>query len=304
MNKKNILDSLKRGLISVANIQDTQEFFGTKNSKSPTRQKYYVSDLKYNLYKFIVPEFKLGKDPDALRSSAAMIYNTIYSGNIIIDHTKFNGFEKDGFPIYELPFPAIKDDKESTHTAQLDAGLISIDGQKLILFEAKCMEWADKNPKGLKKAYLKEDGYLYPESSQLFIPLFKDLIYLDQYKKENGVCVYKPKEYIRYDAIQMLIHCLGIYNWCLGKKKNSEKNIEIIQLMNLVWDCKGLKEYDEEEKEGQKFEQFANSNLKEEFRKLGVNFSVEYVRYSDFLKRVDWSNDKEHQKYLERYEIK
>lgn len=303
MGKNELLDKLKNGLLSVIKYKEIDGLFGPENSKSSTKQKYYLSDLKYNLYKEIIPNFKLGKDPDAVRSSAAMIYNTLYYGDVIVDGKLFKGYSKDGFLIYELPFIAIKDDNESSHTAQLDAGIVSVDGHELILFEAKCMEWIDKNPKGLKKAYLKNERYIHEESASIFVPIFNKLVYENEFKKERDVDVHKPKSYARYDAVQMMIHCLGIYNWCLGKYKKQEENLKIIRLMNLVWNCKDSMEYDEEEKEGLQFEEFANSELKEKFKQLGVDFSVEYVRYSDFLNRVDWSNDMEHRNYLKRYEV-
>ena len=298
-----LLDKLKKALINFGELQDNPDFFGRKNSKTEKRQKYYVSDLKYNLYKKVVPKCKLGKDSDAIKSSAAMIYNTIYTGDIIIDNKQFKGFSKENFYIYELPFAAIKDDNGSIHSAQLDAGLISADSQGLILLEAKCMEWLS-SPKGLKKAYLNKKNYIHEEAAQFFTSIFNQLVYEDKFKTENGKKVHKPKKYSRYDAVQMMIHCLGIYNWCLEKYKNSEENFKTIRLINLVWDCKESKKYVEEEDEGKKFANFANSELKEKFKKLGVDFFVEYFPYSDFFNnRVDWHNDMEHQKYLRPYKV-
>ncbi len=302
MDEFELLDKLKKGLLDVINPTDAQKLFGRRNAKSKKEKEYYLLDLKSNLYKLTIPEFKLGKDPDAVRSSAAMIYNTIYSGKLIIDNKQFEGFSKDGFSIYELPFAAIKDDKDSTHTAQLDAGLISENGQDLILFEAKCMEWMS-SPKGLKKAYFNEDRYICKESANIFIPIFDELVYKDKFKKDNGVYVHKPKVYLRYDAIQMMIHCLGIYNWCLLNSGKAKTGLKTIRLINLVWDCKGRKEYEEEEQQGEKFAQYATSCLKEHFGKMNIDFLVEYLRYSEFLKRVDWTNDIEHRNYLKRYEV-
>ncbi|MBP5401772.1 MAG: hypothetical protein J6Y36_01300 [Treponema sp.] len=302
MNEIELLEKLKKGLLSVnKEIKDTKKYFGHSNPKwenSEKAQNYYLWNLKNNLYQNINQKQKLGSGCKAIRSSAALIYNTLLSGQIKLKTgEEYRGYKS----VYEIPFRAIKNDKDSTHTAKLDAGLLSVDENTLLLFEAKCMEWFDKNPKKLKKAYLKEDRYLYKESAAIFKPLFNDFINPDEIIDKDAI-TYKSK-YIRYDAFQMLIHCLGIYNWCLGKKKDSKKNIKTIQLINLIWDYE-CEEYKKEEKEGLEFKQFANSNLREEFRKLGVNFSIEYVRYSDFLKRVDWSNDMEHQKYLKRYEIK
>lgn len=305
MEEIDLLMKLKQGLLLVnKDIRDSPLYFGNTNKNwknSEKAQKYYLLRLNNNLFQNTNPQKKLGTGCKAVRSSAALIYNTIFDGNIVIDKKQYNSFSKDGEALYELPFAAIKDDKDSTHTAKLDAGLISSDGIDLLLFEAKCMEWFDKNPKSLKKAYLNKDRYLFEESASIFIPIFNELV-LPNDIKEKGVLVRKAKT-IRYDAIQMMIHCLGIFNWCLANKKASQKNPEKITLINLVWDYDGIKEYIEEENEGKTFESFANESLKTEFELLGINFSIKYVRYSEFLKQVDWSSDIEHRNYLKRYEV-
>lgn len=301
MEELELLEKLKHGLLDVnKEISDTKKYFGHSNPKwknSVKAQKYYLWNLKDNLYHTVNTKQKLGSGSKAIRSSAALIYNTLLSGKI----KTINGKEYKGYKsVYELPFRAIKDDKDSTHTAKLDAGLISVDESSLLLFEAKCMEWFDKNPKGLKKAYLKEARYLYKESAEIFIPLFREYINSDEVI-EKGVITYNPKD-IRYDAIQMLIHCLGIYNWCFENKKKAKETFKNIRLVNLVWDY-NCDEYKEEEKEGLRFVEDINKKLRAHFNDLDVKFSVEYVRYSDFLTRVDWSNDLEHRAYLKRYEV-
>ncbi|MGN0740103.1 MAG: hypothetical protein ACI4LX_08035 [Treponema sp.] len=305
MNEIELLTVLKKGLLTVnPEINDSSKYFGHTNPKwknSLKVQNFYLLSLKNNLYKNIAPKFKLGTGCKAVRSSAALIYNTLYTGKVrikidneFIDFVGYTG--KNGY-FYEIPFKAIKDDKDSTHTAKLDAGLISTDGQRLLLFEAKCLEWFDKNPKALKKAYLTPERYLSERSASLFIPLFRELIV-----SEEKDCQYVSKSE-RYDAIQMLIHMLGIFNWCLT---NSAKVPKHIKLINLVWDYK-CPEYEIEEQEGKAFVEKANNVLREEFKTINqknIDFSVEYVCYSDFLKCIDWTNDIEHRKYLERYEIK
>lgn len=71
--------------------------------------------------------------------------------------------------------------------------------------------------------------------------------------------------------------------------------------MNIVWnyDCN---EYNREEKEAHEFVGFANLTFRNLFDELGGKIKVEYVRYSDFLNRVDWTNSQERRKYLKRYE--
>lgn len=75
-----------------------------------------------------------------------------------------------------------------------------------------------------------------------------------------------------------------------------------IRLLNIVWDY-DCDEYHVEEKEGLEYIGFANLTFRNLFDELGVKFKVEYVRYSDFLNRVDWTLDMERRNYLKRYEF-
>ena len=292
MKEFDLLKQLKDGLLEVnPYIKDTNQFFGDiTQGNGEKAKKYYLTSMKDNFYKSQEPIFKIRSDANAVRSSATMIYNTLYSGNLKTkEGTEYIGYKN----LYEIPFDAIVDEKKSTHTAQLDAGLISKDGESLLLFEAKCLEWIDKKPKGLKKSYLSSDCYLFEKSASIFIPLFKNLIFYNETDLE-----FSPRT-IRYDSIQMMIHMLSIYNWCLQNKDKPKK----IKLINLVWDY-DCEEYFEEEKEGNVFIEFANESLQEEFRQIGVDFAVEYIRYSKFLNLIDWTNDIDHRIYLRRYETK
>ena len=138
MNELDLLKKLKQGLLDVnANIKDTKDFFGNSNKNwknSEKAQNYYLWKENNNLYKELIPRVKLGTGSKAVRSSAAMIYNTLYNGNIIIDKQQYAGFKEGKANIYEIPFHAIKDVRESTHTAKLDAGLISCENKELLLF--------------------------------------------------------------------------------------------------------------------------------------------------------------------------
>ena len=86
MKEEDLLKALKNNLLNVEDsISDNDEYFGKDGKDSEKESKYYLRKLKYNLYEFEEPEFELGKDADAIRSSAAMIYNTIGSESIKID---------------------------------------------------------------------------------------------------------------------------------------------------------------------------------------------------------------------------
>ncbi len=226
---------------------------------------------------------------NSVRSSAAMIFNTIGKSEIIIDGKKYTNIEYE----YELPAIDNKDNSDHNHSAHLDVKLEAKD--ELLFIEAKCLEWLS-SPKNLNKAYLSDRCYY--DCTGKAISKFKNaflclLKYPQDYKAKE-----KAVNYERYDAVQMTIHILGIYNWCVN---NKEKLPAKITLMNIVWnyDCD---EYNREEKEAHEFVGFANLTFRNLFDELGVKIKVEYVRYSDFLNRVDWTNSQERRKYLKRYE--
>ena len=257
---------------------------------------YHLRDIGSNL--FDKPYDGIDKRANALRSSAAMIYNTIGPKEhiITIDGIEYLVAE------YEQKFPALnnKDNADHPHDAQLDVSLESVDKTDLIYIEAKCLEWFD-NPKSMSTAYLSARCYR-PETGNNTTNFIESFRRLRRYPEKRD-----PKDSSRllpyhetYDAVQMNIHILGIYNYCAcGEAKGVKK----IKLMNIVWDYDEAEEYQTEEQEGRKYVANANTTFEKSFKDLGIDFSVEYVRYSEFLNRVDWSKDIARREYLKRYEI-
>ena len=257
---------------------------------------YHLKNIQNNL--FDKPYNKIDKRANSLRSSAAMIYNTIGpKGHIItIDGMDYIVAE------YEQTFPALNnvDNADHPHDAQLDVSLESVDKTDLIYIEAKCLEWFDA-PKSMSTAYLSARCYR-PETDKNTTNFIESFRRLRRYPEKED-----PKDssrllpyYKTYDAIQMNIHILGIYNYCA---RGEAKGVKKIRLMNIVWDYYDAEEYRAEEHEGRKYVAFANKTFKKLFKDLGIDFSVEYVRYSEFLNRVDWSKDIARREYLKRYEI-
>lgn len=252
-----------------------------------------------NLFEVPKTGVELGTGIEAVRSSAAMIFNTLGQeklkfkiGDAYV--TDFKNFDK---PEYEKKLPALK----NRNPAHLDAFLKSDDNASAIFIEAKCLEWLN-SPKTLHNAYLNPANYVYDtdDCSQQFIYVFNYLITEKIEKGSDGEKRYKSI-FKKYDAIQMTIHILGIYNWCKQNEKNNPKEIN---LMNVVWNYEGFEEYRTEEREGKQYEGFANIVFHKMFEQLGIDFKVEYVPYSDFLEHIDFSNDKGRRDYLKRYELK
>lgn len=225
-----------------------------------------------------------------------MIFNTVGPHRIILDGILFDKIE------YERPFDVRNEvaGYETPKPAQLDVSLLSKDEKKLVLIESKFLEWF-YSPKSCSIAYLSKRCYRQETGlkTDLFIKSFKNFLSEPQAEnsnhRENLLPFYKT-----YDAVQMNLHILGIYNFC---SLNKGKLPEQIKLINVVWDCDSAEEYQQEEKEGKEYVSSANITFKDMFMELGVDFSVEYVKYSDFLNRIDWSDDLEHRNYLKRYEV-
>lgn len=268
------------------------------NFKQPSieyKDDYHLKDIKSNL--FYEPYEGIDERANSIRSSAAMIYNTIGPNCIIFDGVKYSQIR------YEREFPALNKQAncDHDHSAHIDVSMISVDGEEVVLTEAKCLEWME-NPKSCSIAYLSDR--CYPSETGKAITQFKEsfrslLSYPQKMDPEDRKRILPF--YQRYDAIQMNIHILGIYNFCTRKEEKIPKRI---RLLNIVWDYDKAEEYQIEEREGKEYVAFANVTFRHLFKQLGVDFSVEYVRYSDFLNRVDWSNDMEHRNYLKRYEVK
>ena len=255
---------------------------------------YHLKDIASNL--FFTPYKGIDPRANSIRSSAAMIYNTIGPDCIILDGKKYQNIE------YEREFSALNsnDATDHDHSAHLDVSMLSEDKTELTLVEAKMLEWTE-NPKSMSIAYLSPRCYP-PETEKAvshFIESFKSLKSCPEEKDPKDEKRIIPF-YSRYDAVQMNIHILGIYNFCARDKEEIPKRI---RLLNIVWNYYEAEEYQTEEREGKEYITFANVTFRNLFKQLGVDFSVEYVRYSDFLNRVDWTNDIEHRNYLKRYEV-
>lgn len=268
-----IIDLLKvKALISLSNYADD----------------YHLKEIKFNLFE--APYTGIDSRANSIRSSAAMIYNTIGKSEITIDGKRYSNIE------YEYKLPAIdnKDNSDHDHSAQLDVKLET--KNELLFIEAKCLEWLTA-PKKLKRAYLSD--YCYFDYTGKAISKFKNAFLCLLEQPQDFHANEKEVHYERYDAVQMTIHILGIYNWCVQNKGKLPANI---RLLNIVWDY-DCDEYHVEEKEGLEYIGFANLTFRNLFDELGVKFKVEYVRYSDFLNRVDWTLDMERRNYLKRYEF-
>ena len=282
-----ILSKLKQALINVSKLPESE--FGSLKWRNSKKQEYYLHDWRKNLYEIPNADINLGTGREAVRSSAAMIFNLLGQKDFIIGGKKYTS------PDYETKFEAIETDGDMPHVAHLDATFYSKDEAELHAVEAKLLEWAN-TPKNLSPAYLNANMYFERNhKSEDFISFFKTLI--DETRKDSdGRFLHKTK---KYDAIQMTIHILAIYNY-ICKLKDSK--IKKIVLHNIVWkyDCE---DYKIEESEGNDFVKEANQKFQPIFKELGVSFEVKYETFQGFKKLIDFSGDEKRIQYLKRYEI-
>ena len=286
LNELEVLQLLKDKLIIAAKVKGielTDSAFGSLRWGKSEKRVFYLYDYRNNLYETPSSKTELGTGIEAVCSSAAMIFNLFGEKEFVLDRKLYTGIE------YEKTFPSI----EGRPPAHLDVVFNSKDNSELYAVEAKMLEWKD-SPKNLAKAYLDEEVY-YPsnKNSQSFIEFFQSLI--NQEQDEYGRYKHFTK---RYDAIQMTIHTLSLYNFF---SKETSSAIKKLTLLNVVWkyDCD---EYSIEEKEAYNYMKAANARFAPLFKQIGIVFSIQYSTLQDFKKRIDFSNAAERFEYLKRYE--
>ena len=253
----------------------------------PTKAKYYVKNIADNC--FDEPHSKLDSSARAVYSSVTMIYN-LFGKNVIIDGKKYQ-------VEYEEELKAIvpSNGRYETHKAHLDASLRC--DNEIIFCEAKLKEWFG-SPKKLAASYLKPECYFEDTTDKnLFINFFKSIIDM---KSLNAEGKYKSI-YKRYDAIQMTIHILGIYNYV--KEQIHRQHINKITLINCVWGYDVIPEYEVEKKEATEFIKLANKEFKKIFDEIGVEFEIKYYSFHELKDKIDFSADKERLEYLKRYDV-
>lgn len=284
-----ILNQLKEKLIKTGKVSDSD--FGWNKKKDSNKKEFYLKDKNKNLFEKPRKDIKLGFGNDAVRSSAAMIFNLLGQKEITIGGKLYSE------PKYEDEFGAIIAGNDSKHMANLDATLTAKDNSMFIAIEAKMMEWKGC-PKNLSPAYLETNSYFKDNHTpEFFINFFEGLI-RDTEKKDSKERYFH--KYSRYDAIQMAIHILALFNSCC-KHEIKQPNI---YLWNIVWKY-NCDDYKKEEEEFQEFKDYySNKRVADLFKKEGYNFSLEYITFQDFITKIDFSKDHNREEYLKtRYLI-
>ena len=281
-----ILTKLKNGLLQVRPELDYSDF-GSDKKRERNYKDYYLIDYKNNCFDNPV-KVKLGSGTRAIKSSAAFIYNIFGKDSINFEGKNYKQiqFEKGLDALLRRP------------KAQLDGYLLSEDETKEIFFETKLLEWSG-TPKDLAIAYLEENNYpTENKHSKEFISFFKSIVDENKKTERKGVERVAHKTKV-YDAIQMTIHILGIYN-ALCKNELKSKNIELI---NLVWDYDHPR-YNKEADEAKDFIQKTKKTLIPFFNEFDISFQIRYIPFSDFINKVKFLNPKRLDYLKKRYLFK
>ena len=152
---------------------------------NPEYPDKYYKDYVYNLYENMIDLHKIeyggGSGGElhetdskpakmaAIRSSSAMTFNILGNTDIVLkEENALNHSAGKYYITYEKQHETIDNGKKQ-QPANLDAMLVSEDGEELIFCEMKMLEWFSKNSGELKLAYKTEKNYIHPELAPQFL---------------------------------------------------------------------------------------------------------------------------------------
>ena len=287
---------LKEGLEKVAG-NEKLDFYA--ESTKDADAKFYLSHGEKNFYNSVKPKHKLHMYYNTVASSAAFAFNIFGEDEKNFNKGNVINYLNEEFVVkeYEKELKALNN-REPAH---LDCFISSKD--KDVYIETKLTEWLCA-PKNLAEAYLERDGYRNEDIYDHFSKFFKDFID-DTVMKDSDDRI--KSTYTRYDAIQMLIHSLGIFNDYMGTNKK-------VELWNIVWDIDSvdnndkcelvnpyIKMYKEESDEAKNFINYANELIVPYFKNNGIDYAIKYIPFSEFYKNVNYINEPGRKEYMKRY---
>ena len=277
------------------------------NPKYP--DKYY-KDYVYNLYENMIDLHKIeyggGSGGElhetdskpakmaAIRSSSAMTFNILGNTDIVLkEENALNHSAGKYYITYEKQHETIDNGKKQ-QPANLDALLVSEDGEELIFCEMKMLEWFSKNSGELKLAYKTEKNYIHPELAPQFL---KAIDVLESISEDNNDFEY-------YDVWQMFKHTLAIHNYMQEKGWDNVKKVSLVNVVfepdESIFEDKELLAYQQQrEKEHAGFKQFIIALGKAGLIRDTGKFEVKYLSARQFMDCFQMTNKK--REYLKRY---
>ena len=277
------------------------------NPKYP--DKYY-KEYVYNLYENMIDQHKIeyggGSGGElhesdskpakmaAIRSSSAMTFNILGNTDIVLkEENALNHSAGKYYITYEKQHETIDNGKKQ-QPANLDAMLVSEDGEELIFCEMKMLEWFSKNSGELKLAYKTEKNYIHPELAPQFL---KAIDVLESISVDNNDFEY-------YDVWQMFKHTLAIHNYMQEKGWDNVKKVSLVNVVfepdESIFEDKELLAYQQQrEKEHAGFKQFIIALGKAGLIRDTGKFEVKYLSARQFMDCFQMTNKK--REYLKRY---
>jgi hypothetical protein len=308
--KKTILNALKSNLIGQGKINASD--FIQQGTFQTNQVEFYLDDYQKNLFREMavnhVSEFSAGNGNElvdtktpakmkSLHSSSAMAFNIIGNEKVEILPNQ-DGLKNGTYSIYfEKKLPTIK---KSNAPANLDACLVHENRTSIIFCEMKMFEWFEKNGKlEVSSAYHDVERYYDTDAFPVFNDVFSQL-------KKGGI--------FRYDALQIMKHTLGIYNFLFDSKVNNSgfSKIDCVTLLNCVWEVtnpKSLGVYElpyilmekEEHVDFSKFYAMYQPIIQLFYSNLGVKLDLLYLNHREFINLIKMSSIE--RSYLKRYDV-
>lgn len=276
------------------------------NPKYP--DKYY-KEYVYNLYENMIDQHKIeyggGSGGElhesdskpakmaAIRSSSAMTFNILGNTDIVLkEENALNHSAGKYYITYEKQHETIDNGKKQ-QPANLDAMLVSEDGEELIFCEMKMLEWFSNNSGELKLAYKTEKNYIHPELAPQFLKA------IDVLESSSA-----NKDFEHYDVWQMFKHTLAIHNYMCEKGWDKVRKVSLLNVVfepdESIFDEQELLAYQiQKEKEHKGFERFKYALEEAGLIKTAGKFEVKYLSAKQFMDCFQMTNKK--RKYLKRY---
>lgn len=277
---------------------------------NPEYPDKYYKDYVYNLYENMIDLHKIeyggGSGGElhetdskpakmaAIRSSSAMTFNILGNTDIVLkEENALNHSAGKYYITYEKQHETIDNGKKQ-QPANLDAMLVSEDGEELIFCEMKMLEWFSKNSGELKLAYKTEKNYIHPELAPQFL---KAIDVLESISEDNNDFEY-------YDVWQMFKHTLAIHNYMQEKGWDNVKKVSLVNVVfepdESIFEDKELLAYQQQrEKEHAGFNQFIIALGKAGLIRDTGKFEVKYLSARQFMDCFQMTNKK--REYLKRY---
>ena len=298
-NGKNGLYYLLKEVLEKVAGSENLDFYA--ESTKDVDAKFYLNHGEKNFYNSVKPKHKLHGYYNSVASSAAFAFNILGEDEKNFGKGNVINYLNEEFVVkeYEKELKPLNN-RESAH---LDCFIAS--RNKDVYIETKLTEWLYA-PKNLAEAYLERDGYrnvdIYEHFSKFFMDFIDDPVMKDSEDRIRST-------FTRYDAIQMFIHSLGIFNKYTGKNKK-------VELWNIVWDidsinvknkCELINQYinmyTEESEEAKEFIDYANKFIVPYFKNNAIDFEIKYIPFSEFYKNVKYENVTDRKEYLKRYRL-